>query len=118
MEAGFFMGVRTMSDLFMHRAKRGPDILRLASQVIENLRGTPFVMALLVINIIVLAGFAFTCTKLAMPLSDAMPSSRPVSTGHDDDQAPPLTYINRVSRFYRPSHRAGWSGHISRGPSE
>jgi hypothetical protein len=43
----------------MHRAKRGPDILRLASQVIENLRGTPFVMALLVINIIVLAGFAF-----------------------------------------------------------
>jgi hypothetical protein len=32
----------------------------LASQVIENLRGTPFVMALLVINIIVLAGFAFT----------------------------------------------------------
>ena len=49
-----------MSDLFMHRAKRGPDILRLASQVTENLRGTPFVMALLVINIIVLAGFAFT----------------------------------------------------------
>ena len=27
-EAGFFMGVRTMSDLFMHRAKRGPDFLR------------------------------------------------------------------------------------------
>jgi hypothetical protein len=32
----------------------------LAEQVIENLRGTPFVLALLVINIIVLVGFAFT----------------------------------------------------------
>jgi hypothetical protein len=32
----------------------------LAEQVIEQLRGTPFVLALLVINIIVLAGFAFT----------------------------------------------------------
>jgi hypothetical protein len=31
---------------------------------------------------------------------------------------PPLTYINRVSRFYRPPYRAGWSGHISRWPSE
>jgi hypothetical protein len=33
---------------------------QLATQVIEQLRGTPFVLALLVINIIVLAGFAFT----------------------------------------------------------
>jgi hypothetical protein len=33
-------------------------------------------------------------------------------------EAPPLTYINRVSRFYRPPYRAGWSGHISRRPSE
>jgi hypothetical protein len=32
----------------------------LASQVIEQLRGTPFVLALLVINIIVLVGFAYT----------------------------------------------------------
>ena len=32
----------------------------LAAQVIEQLRGTPFVLALLVINVIVLAGFAFT----------------------------------------------------------
>jgi hypothetical protein len=32
----------------------------LATQVIEQLRGTPFVLALLVINVIVLAGFAFT----------------------------------------------------------
>jgi len=32
----------------------------LAAQVVEQLRGTPFVLALLVINIIVLAGFAFT----------------------------------------------------------
>jgi hypothetical protein len=31
----------------------------LAAQVVEQLRGTPFVLALLVINIIVLAGFAF-----------------------------------------------------------
>jgi hypothetical protein len=28
--------------------------------VVEQLRGTPFVLALLVINIIVLAGFVFT----------------------------------------------------------
>ena len=32
----------------------------LTAQVIEQLRGAPFVLALLVINIIVLAGFAFT----------------------------------------------------------
>jgi hypothetical protein len=61
-EAGFFMGVRTMSGPFMHRANRGPAMTTKepALQVIENLRGTPFVMALLVINIIGLAGFAFT----------------------------------------------------------
>jgi hypothetical protein len=47
-EAGFFLGARAMA------AKE------LAAQVIENLRDTPFVLALLVINIIVLAGFAFT----------------------------------------------------------
>jgi len=33
---------------------------QLAEQVVENLRGAPFVLALLIINIIVLAGFAFT----------------------------------------------------------
>jgi hypothetical protein len=33
---------------------------QLAQQVIEQLRGAPFVLALLVINVIVLAGFAFT----------------------------------------------------------
>ena len=32
----------------------------IAIQVIEQLRGTPFVLALLVINIVVLAGFAYT----------------------------------------------------------
>lgn len=32
----------------------------IAHQVIEQLRGTPFVLALLVINILVLIGFAFT----------------------------------------------------------
>jgi hypothetical protein len=57
-EAGFFMGVRTMSDPFMHRANRGPAMTtkELASQVIENLRGTPFVMALV--------GFAFTLREV------------------------------------------------------
>src|ERR1700688_786496 len=33
-------------------------------------------------------------------------------------EAPRLTYINRVSRFYLPPYRADWSGHISRWPSE
>ena len=33
-------------------------------------------------------------------------------------EASPLTYINRVSRAYRPAYKAGWSGHISRWPSE
>jgi hypothetical protein len=47
-EAGFFLGARAMATK------------ELAAQVIENLRDTPFVLALLVINIIVLAGFAFT----------------------------------------------------------
>lgn len=32
----------------------------LAQQVMENLHGTPLVMALLIINVLVLAGFAFT----------------------------------------------------------
>ena len=32
----------------------------LAAQVVEQLRGTPFVLALLLINVIVLAGFVFT----------------------------------------------------------
>jgi|SoimicMinimDraft_4_1059732.scaffolds.fasta_scaffold07853_2 hypothetical protein len=32
----------------------------LANKVIENLKGTPFVMTILVINVIVLAGFAVT----------------------------------------------------------
>ena len=37
----------------------------LAAQVIEQLRGTPFVLALLVINVIVLAGFAFALHEVA-----------------------------------------------------
>jgi hypothetical protein len=46
----------------------------LAAQVIDNLRGTPFVLALLVINIIVLAGFAFTLHEVgnAIERRDAM----------------------------------------------
>jgi hypothetical protein len=46
----------------------------LAEQVIENLRGTPFVLALLVINIIVLVGFAFTLHQVgnAIERRDAM----------------------------------------------
>jgi hypothetical protein len=47
---------------------------QLAEQVIENLRGTPFVLALLVINIIVLVGFAFTLHQVgnAIERRDAM----------------------------------------------
>ena len=37
----------------------------LAAQVVEQLRGTPFVLALLVINVIVLAGFAFTLHEVS-----------------------------------------------------
>jgi hypothetical protein len=46
----------------------------LAAQVIDNLRGTPFVLALLVINIIVWAGFAFTLHEVgnAIERRDAM----------------------------------------------
>lgn len=32
----------------------------LAHKVVENLRGTPFVMVILIINVLVLAGFAYT----------------------------------------------------------
>jgi hypothetical protein len=47
---------------------------KLASQVIEQLRGTPFVLALLVINIIVLVGFAYTLHEVgnAIERRDAM----------------------------------------------
>lgn len=46
----------------------------LAEQVIEQLRGTPFVLALLVINVIVLAGFAITLHEVgnAIERKDAM----------------------------------------------
>jgi hypothetical protein len=46
----------------------------LAEQVIEQLRGTPFVLALLVINILVLAGFAFTLHEVGKGIArrDAM----------------------------------------------
>ncbi|TYL96598.1 hypothetical protein FXB40_11130 [Bradyrhizobium rifense] len=37
----------------------------LARQVVEQLKGTPFVLALLVINIIVLAGFAYTLHQVS-----------------------------------------------------
>lgn len=37
----------------------------IAIQVIEQLRGTPFVLALLLINITVLAGFAFTLHEVS-----------------------------------------------------
>jgi hypothetical protein len=36
----------------------------IAHRVIEQLRGTPFVLALLVINVMVLAGFAFTLHEI------------------------------------------------------
>ena len=46
----------------------------LAGQVIEQLRGTPFVLALLVINVIVLAGFSITLHEVgnAIERKDAM----------------------------------------------
>ena len=46
----------------------------LAGQVVEQLRGAPFVLALLVINIVVLAGFAFTLHEVSKGMSrrDAM----------------------------------------------
>ena len=49
----------------------------LAAQVIEQLRGTPFVLALLLINTIVLAGFAFTLHEVSkgMERRDAMISA-------------------------------------------
>jgi hypothetical protein len=37
----------------------------IAHKVVESLRSTPFVMALLVINVIVLAGFAFTLHEVS-----------------------------------------------------
>jgi len=37
----------------------------IAKQVVESLRGTPFVLALLVINVIVLAGFAWTLHEVS-----------------------------------------------------
>ncbi|TYL87420.1 hypothetical protein [Bradyrhizobium cytisi] len=37
----------------------------LARQVVEQLKGTPFVLALLVINVIVLAGFAYTLHQVS-----------------------------------------------------
>jgi hypothetical protein len=40
----------------------------LAQQVIEQLRGTPFVLALIVINCIALAGFGLTLHEIANAL--------------------------------------------------
>lgn len=40
----------------------------IAQQVMEQLRGTPFVMALLVINIIVLIGFALTLREVSQAM--------------------------------------------------
>ena len=40
----------------------------LAAQVIEQLRGTPFVLALIVINCIALGGFALTLHEIANAL--------------------------------------------------
>jgi hypothetical protein len=37
----------------------------IAKQVVESLRSTPFILALLVINVIVLAGFAFTLHEVS-----------------------------------------------------
>ena len=47
---------------------------QLAQQVVEQLRGAPFVLALLVINLIVLAGFAFTLHEVSKGIArrDAM----------------------------------------------
>lgn len=46
----------------------------LASQVIEQLRDTPFVLALLVVNVLVLGGFAFTLHEVSKGIArkDAM----------------------------------------------
>jgi hypothetical protein len=46
----------------------------IAKQVVESLRGTPFVLSLLVINIIVLIGFALTLNSIsnAMERREAM----------------------------------------------
>jgi hypothetical protein len=41
----------------------------LAAQVVEQLRGTPFVLALLLINVIVLAGFALTLHEVAKSIA-------------------------------------------------
>jgi len=37
----------------------------IAKQVVESLRGTPFVMALVIINIIALIGFAFVLNEVS-----------------------------------------------------
>jgi hypothetical protein len=37
----------------------------LAKQVIETMRATPFVLALLVINVVVLAGFTYTLHEVS-----------------------------------------------------
>ena len=37
----------------------------LARQVVESLKATPFLLALLVINMVVLAGFAFTLHQVS-----------------------------------------------------
>ena len=46
----------------------------LAGQVIEQLRGNPFLLALLVLNMVVLAGFAWTLHEVSSGLvrRDAM----------------------------------------------
>ena len=36
-----------------------------AKQVIETMRATPFVLAILIINVVVLAGFAFTLHEVS-----------------------------------------------------
>jgi hypothetical protein len=37
----------------------------LARQVVETMRATPFVLALLIVNVIVLAGFTFTLYEIS-----------------------------------------------------
>lgn len=37
----------------------------IAKQVIETMRATPFVLALLIVNIVVLAGFTFTLYEVS-----------------------------------------------------
>ncbi|MET4017707.1 hypothetical protein [Bradyrhizobium sp. S3.2.12] len=52
----------------------------LAHKVVDQMKATPFVLAILIVNITVLAGFAYTCTRSAPPSRAAIPSSNAASS--------------------------------------